>query len=751
MAHTYRHLPIGGGGYVTGFLYHPAQPGLLYARTDIGGAYRFDRAGQRWVSLIDHVTPLDLSQTYPISLAVDAARPRRLYIACGENRPGAGQLAVSDDGGETFRTHAMPMLIHGNLGGRGAGERLLADAADASTLWFASQTEGLWRSADEGATWAKVDALHETALTFIAQRGDMLLVGAAGLAQRQGSRRGHSLYASFDHGESFRAIEQPESHEVPGARVQGLVAQRCAMDGRYAYVTFCANGPGSYIDDLGYSCDSGDTADGRIWRYELPGMTNPTDVTPEKGYADHGYSGISAAGGLLLTATICKDGGDSLYLSRDQGTSWTEILHDLDVGELRFRAPYMRPECNGGHSIIHWLSDVKINPHDPDEAWFNTGAGAFRTENLTAPAPAFCDWCDGMEETVHLNVYAPPSGKVQVIDILGDLGGFAFTSLTEPPGNSFADSQGNRYITCINADYRDENPDHFIVTPRGNWTGRTKGGLIVTRDGGETFTRLDMPYGLSEELDGLLRAIERPNVNSGWAALSADGQGIVWAVAEGIELHARHAVYSRDGGGGFARSRVLDLQGREAGGLMKPFADRCAFGVFYGFGEAGQLYVSRDGGATFHQKKAPAGFPAANFGLIDCANKTEIRFASGEPGAAYIAAGDAGLWRLQYDLAADGFTARRLTREGDAAHRVGLGLGRPDGESFASPKALYISGVIGGEYGFYRTLDEGRSFLRLNTQRQMFGEINSIDGDKRVFGRFYLATGSSGVIWGEEE
>lgn len=751
LAYTYRHLPIGGGGYVTGFLFHPAQAGLLYARTDIGGAYRFDRQTQAWVSLIDAVTPLDLSQTYPISMALDPAQPQRLYIACGENKPGAGQLEVSDDYGETFRTYSIPVRIHGNLGGRGAGERLLVDETDASTLWFASQLEGLWVSRDEGAAWTRCEALPETALTFIAQQGDMLLVGTAGLAQRKGNRRGHSLYVSFDHGQSFAPLEEPESHEVTGARMQGLVAQRCAMDGQYAYVTFCANGPGSYIDDLGYSCDSGDTADGHIWRYELPNMTHPVDVTPEQGYAAHGYSGISAAQGLLLTATICKNGGDSIYLSRDQGASWREILHDLDVGQLCIRTPYMRPEYNGGHSIIHWLSDVKINPHNPDEAWFNTGTGVFRTNNLTADEPVFSDWCDGMEETVHLNVYAPPSGPVQVIDILGDLGGFAFTSLTEPPLNTFADAQGHRYITCINADYRDENPDHFIVTPRGNWTGKTKGGLIVTQDGGETFTRLDMPFGLSEELDELLRAIERPNVNSGWVALSADGQGIVWAVAEGIRLHARHVVYSRDAGHTFARSLVLDLDGREAQGMMKPFADRCANGIFYGFGEAGQLYVSRDGGATFRQRPAPEGFPRAHFGLIDCANRTEIRFAAGEPGVAYAATGAAGLWRLQYDMQADVFMARRLTQEGDTALRVGLGLGRPGGGYFTSPKAIYISGVIGGEYGFWRTLDEGQHFKRLNTDRQMFGEIISMDGDKRVFGRFYLATGSSGVIWGEEE
>ena len=70
-SYQYKHLPIPGGGYVTGFIFHKKQPGLLYLRTDIGGTYRFDREGQRWHSLISHVTPEDLSETFPISVALD--------------------------------------------------------------------------------------------------------------------------------------------------------------------------------------------------------------------------------------------------------------------------------------------------------------------------------------------------------------------------------------------------------------------------------------------------------------------------------------------------------------------------------------------------------------------------------------------------------------------------------------------------------------------------------------------------------
>ena len=99
--------------------------------------------------------------------------------------------------------------------------------------------------------------------------------------------------------------------------------------------------------------------------------------------------------------------------------------------------------------------------------------------------------------------------------------------------------------------------------------------------------------------------------------------------------------------------------------------------------------------------------------------------------------------------AGNGIRLTRLTAPGITAYRMGLGLGAPGGDYYRDAKAIYFNGIIDGEYGFYRTLDEGAGYERLNTDRQMFGEINSIDGDCRHFGRFYLATGSNGVKYGE--
>jgi xyloglucan-specific exo-beta-1,4-glucanase len=48
-SYNWRNVEIVGGGYVPGIVFNTSEPNLIYARTDIGGAYRWNPSTNRWV------------------------------------------------------------------------------------------------------------------------------------------------------------------------------------------------------------------------------------------------------------------------------------------------------------------------------------------------------------------------------------------------------------------------------------------------------------------------------------------------------------------------------------------------------------------------------------------------------------------------------------------------------------------------------------------------------------------------------
>lgn len=712
--YNYKSLSIPGGGFVSGILYHKTEKNLCYIRTDIGGAYRLGADGETWSCLALKAGIDRLCLTSPLSLALDDNDPEKLYMVCGTGE--SGFLAVSGDRGESFALKPLPVAVNGNGRGRSSGERLIKHGGK---LFFASQGAGLLLSGDEGESWEKADAFGCTDCSFVSAFGEITVLGTSD---------GESLLSvSFDRGKSFARLAVPD----------GFVPVRCAFDGAFLYV--CAN---RRAENGFFTCEAAHITEGKLLRFELiKGDFKPfTDITPDVDFlkdARFALGGIAcAADGFTALSTVSCSKGDVILGSDDHGESWRVIIHRGDLSLFSCSTPYMKPEFNGGTTMLHWISDIALDPFS-GAALFNTGTGVFRAGDLRLSG-SYRDFCRGIEETVHMNVYAPPSGEFKVLDAVGDLGGFAFSE-AEAFGKGFLDENNNRYITILNIDFPDADPSVVAATPRGNWTGLTKGGVIISRDGGLTWKHTSQPRGLSARIDSLIRRIERPNENAGFVAVSADGKTLVQTLCDGQYLPSDAVAYSSDGGESWSRSAVYDLAGNPVGGerRLRAYADRLNPALFYGLGENGRLYFSSDNGKSF--REALSGLPAeadfsAPFG-------SETRAEPGRSGVLWAALRRLGLWRLEFIPAENRFEARRVTAANDVIYTVGIGKALPG----SGRLTLYISGTIGGKYGFWRSRDGGNDW-ELISRELLFGRINSLCGDMRVPGRFYIGSGTFGLI-----
>src|ERR1700690_4029476 len=154
--YNWKNVVIKGGGFVSGLITHPNAPGVVYARTDIGGAYRWNAAGNSWIPLLDFAPD---ANTYGIeSFAIDPSDGNRLYIAASRASSTLKYILASTNQGSTFASYTPPFSLDGNARGRGGGERMAVDPNLNSILFYGTKSQGLYKSVNSGATWSLVSS-----------------------------------------------------------------------------------------------------------------------------------------------------------------------------------------------------------------------------------------------------------------------------------------------------------------------------------------------------------------------------------------------------------------------------------------------------------------------------------------------------------------------------------------------------------------------------------------------------------------
>ena len=722
--YTWKNARIDGGGFVPGIVFNRKEKNLAYARTDIGGAYRWQESTKTWTPLLDSVGWDDWGHTGVVSLASDAIDPDKVYAAVGTYTnswdPTNGAVLRSSDRGASWQKTDLPFKLGGNMPGRGMGERLAVDPNKNSVLYLGAPSgKGLWRSTDSGVTWSQV-ANFPNVGNYVQDPSDTSgyagdnqgivwvtfdeSTGTSGNATKTiyvgVADKDNAVYRSTDAGATWsRVAGQPT----------GYLAHKGVLDAVNGYLYLA-------YSDKGGPYDGGK---GRLWRYATATGTW-TDISPvAEADTYYGFSGLTVdrqkPGTVMATAYSSWWPDTQIFRSTDSGGTWTkawdytsypnrENRYTMDVSSSPWLTWGANPSPPEQTPKLGWMTEaLEIDPFDSARMMYGTGATIYGTENLTnwdsGGKFTIKPMVQGLEETAVLDLASPPSGA-PLLSALGDVGGFRHTDLTKVPSMMF--TQPN-FTTTTSLDFAETNPNTVVRV--GNLDSGPH--IAFSTDNGANWFAGTDPSGVS---------------GGGTVAAAADGSRFVWSPA-GTSVQ-----YTTGFGNSWSAS-----SGIPSGAIVE--SDRVDPKVFYGF-KSGKFYVSTDGGATFTASSA-SGLPSGDSVRFKAlpGGKGDVWLAGGATDGAY------GLWH-----STDGGASFTKLSNVEQADTIGFGKAATG----ASYQTLYTSAKIGGVHGIFRSTDKGATWTRINDDAHQWGWTGAaITGDPRVYGRVYVATNGRGVIYGD--
>lgn len=684
-------VAMGGGGFVSAVLAHPGERHLIYARTDVGGAYRWSENEQSWIPLTDWLSPGELSFMGVESLALDPSDPNRVYMAAGTRYWNNGLSAIlrSSDRGATWDYTDVTSLLRvsGNSSGRQSGEKLVVDPKDGRVLFFGTRNAGLYRSEDAGVSWRKVDSFPDATT----KNGNGIVF----------------VWIDPEHGEAgkpspviFATISRPENNfffsrdagvtwqSVPGAP-NGFMPQRFAYTpNRMLFVTY-ANGAGPH----GHPKIGEPMSKGAVWRLNLRDAAWK-NVSPG---GERAYSGVSVSADRpeqVVVTTINNYSrqpwgyGDRIFVSADLGEKWSDIIGEKRVEMNDGGFPWIRGKA------MHWSGCITLDPFDARRAFLTSGNGIFMTRGIGDPRSTWTFAVRGLEETVPIDVVSIKDGPL--ISVILDYDGFVHNDVrVSPEQGAHSPMMGSVTALAVAA-----------LNPR--MVARAGGALQISSDMGRTWS--------------VLKQGPVDNASGGSLAWSADGDVLVWSPSRSNGVWR-----STDRGLTWTKSAGLDFSGRV-------FADQVNPRRFYLYRPAnGQFWASDDGGVSF------AVVSEQTRGGSDI-----LRPVPNREGHLWLAKNNEGL-----QFSSDGGKTFKQVDGVQVANAVGLGKAAP----WSVDDTVFIWGRAGGgESGVYRSTDWGKSWLRVTDDAHEYGGMANgqfVSGDRNVFGRVYMSTAGRGIAFAE--
>ncbi len=448
--YKWEHLKIGGGGYVTGIAIHPSNKDIMYIRTDIGGAYRWNKHISGWEQMLNWISPENANLIGVDGIALDPNNTNRVYLALGRRSDGEGGIFRSENRGETWEK-LLDMAFEAN--GRNArwiGECIAVDPLNSNIIYAGTRKNGLWRSTDDGKTWLKLKEVPEgdtrnpaTGIRSIVFNPSKNINGRS--SEIYVGIPDYGIYLSNDGGGSF--LKMPGTPETP-ARMQVVNGE-----------LFVSHSKGLAYFSKGE------------WH----------DITP---MADKNYVGLAVDetdSRKIVVAQCYSRFLNPIFRSTDKGNTWKQINTDEIPAKLNLTIPWW-PKV--------WFSSatagITMAPGGTGELFFTDWFGVWHTPDIWADTTRWNTIVKGHEETVVLTLVAPSSGPL-LYSGLADVSGFIHKNTTYYPGQRIAN-----FNECFSISVCESDPAHIVLLGAQDWYG-DKSTLLTSCDFGENWTERALP------------------------------------------------------------------------------------------------------------------------------------------------------------------------------------------------------------------------------------------------------------------
>ncbi len=750
-AYNWDAVRIGGGGFVSGIITGKKD---MYARTDVGGAYKYNFDTEEWEQLFAFLNEEDRGLLSVDSMAIDPTDDNTVYFLCGCAYFSGARTVIfkTTDGGKTFTQTDVTDLIqvHGNGDGRQCGEAIAIDPDNPDVLYcggdVASGSSALIMSEDGGKTWSPVkgyDDLGYYKYTVNWPFWDNHPVRAAthGDENAYNTQNGVSTIAITNGKVYVGTSVNDESFNMVVADVGSddftELSKSLPSNSYPSRINFDADGNLliCYVGGLSFNGTGGG-----IYKYDIQSGT-VTDISPSENSFGACVSDPKDSSALLATTcgvwsgqqwdaeTTCY--GEYMYRSTDGGATWTAIypgkmdgnwVWDEESGEMHQNLLYDYLNTGGFDWIygkaIHWSGALVLNPADTSKVMVTSGNGVFEWTDVWTDDVAATFHPNGIEEVVALDMISIPGGSVY--SAIGDYDGFEHTDPTVS-GKQHTPNMGSTSAIA----YCPQNPDVMIrIAERQNDIAPG----FYTTDGGKTWTPMaNSPGGkaaITQLADGSYRFFQSGSDDG--AVKYSDDMGQTWNSIGDIQtVYGSKTTYLLVEPDQPNVVYAYATYYNSSWGYSKPQAE---------FSDAHYtLYVSTDYGKSF---------TATDIAMYDqCDSAGRIAYLGEDD--LILAAGWYGLYRVT----GSGKNVEQL----DVYYCKTVGYGAPEKAGDVNTLYMYGKPSESDPEGIYRSQDGGKTWLLIN-QNKLYGGTgngNFLVGDMNEFGKVYMSTVGCGIVYGE--